>query len=456
MLHPPTSDPDRDNLGRSSASGEIHHRVEEVSSPNACSVSRFDFAQLVAILSAFSSGNLSKELSIGLALDIVLNQIAEEAQRATCATGSAIVLERDGDLICRASTGSSVPELGARLDTGGGLWGACIKTRQMQRCDDAQSEPRANVEASRMLDIRSVMMLPLLWNDVLAGVLEVFSSRASAFGEGDERTLEALAQQALDTLRQANEILSTRVADAPEVPPEECHLAGGEAHSIDDSPAVYASDVARPNGDRQRDVLTLALVLLVLACAALQGALIGLQLVRHRAVADYTHKAKPANRTAVAGTSATSAQTVEASAGPSVASLAVATPPADSLPIYRKEKEVFRRLPPALQEKEDAHAGKLERAAVSRDETGHRLLYLVEPDYPQEARRHRVQGPVVLDLNIGKDGAVQNVGFVSGPAVLAEAATSAVKQWRFKVTYLEGHQVEMHTRITLRFILPTR
>jgi TonB family protein len=443
-------------LGDSSPSSEIHHLPEEVSSSSACLVSRSDFAELVAMLSAFSGGNLSKELSVGLVLDIVLNQIAEEARRATCATGAAIVLERDGELVCRASTGASVPELGARLDTGGGLWGACVKTRQMQRCDDAQSDPRANVEASRMLDIRSVMMLPLLWNDVLTGVFEVFSSRASAFGERDERALEGLAQQALKTLQQANETLSTRVVDVPEAPAEERYLAEPETQSRDESAAVYASGVARPNGDGQRDVLTFALGVVVLACAALLGAVIGLQLVRHQAVAEYTHKAKSGNRTTVAGTSAKSVQTVAASAAPSVASLAVATPPAGSLLIYRNGKEVFRRFPAAPGEKEDAHAGKLERtSSVSRNETEPRLLYLVEPDYPQEARRQRIQGPVVLDLNIGKDGVVQNVGFVSGPAFLADAATSAVKQWRFKVNYLEGHPVEMHTRITLRFILPT-
>jgi TonB family protein len=443
MLHSPRWDADHAELGRSSASGEIHHLAEDVSSPSASPVSQSDFAQLVAILSAFSGGNLSKEMSVGLALDIVLNQIAGKAQQATCATGAAIVLERDGELVCRASTGASVPELGARLDTGGGLWGACVTTRQMQLCNDAQSDPRSNVEASRVLDIRSVMMLPLLWNDVLAGVFEVFSSRASAFGEGDERTLEALAQQVLKTLQQATATLSTRVADAPEVPSEES--------------SVYASEVARPNRDGQWNILTFALLVVVLAGAALQSTLIGLQLVRHHAAADHIHKAKSANSSALAGTSAMSVQTVAASATPSVASLTVATPPRGSLLIYQNGKEVFRRFPTGPGEKEDAHAGKLERASsVSGDETERRVLYLVKPDYPQEARRQRIQGPVVLDLNIGKDGAVQNVGFVSGPAVLADAATSAVKQWRFKVNYLEGAPVEMHSRITLRFILPTR
>ena len=456
MLHLPRLDPDRVDLGRSCASGEIHHLPEGLSSPGPSAVSRSNFAELVAILSAFSGGNLSKELSAGLALDIVLNQIAQEAQRATGASGAAIVLQRDGELVCRASTGASVPELGARLDTGGGLWGACVKTRQIQRCADAQSDSRADVEASRRLDIRSVMILPLLWNDDLAGVFEVFSSRASAFGERDERTLETLAQDALKILQQANETLSARAADAPQVSSEDRYFVEPEKHSKDDSVAVSASQMARPNGDAHRGVLTFALSVAVLAGAALIGALIGLPLRRHHATADYSDKAKPATTTPVAAASAASAQTVAASAAPSIARVAEVSPPAGSLVIYRNGIEVFRRFPAASGGKEDAHAGKLERAsAVSRDEAPHGLLHLVEPDYPQEARRQGIQGPVVLDLNIGKDGAVQDVNVVSGPAILADAATSAVKQWRFKVNYREGRQVEMHTRITLRFTLPT-
>ena len=69
---------------------------------------------------------------------------------------------------------------------------------------------------------------------------------------------------------------------------------------------------------------------------------------------------------------------------------------------------------------------------LSADAAESSLLHQVEPDCPQEARRQGIQGSVVLDVHIGKDGAVQDVGLVSGQAVLADAATSAVKQWRFK------------------------
>jgi periplasmic protein TonB len=60
----------------------------------------------------------------------------------------------------------------------------------------------------------------------------------------------------------------------------------------------------------------------------------------------------------------------------------------------------------------------------------------------------------VLEVRIGRDGAVQNVKLVSGQPSLANAATAAVKQWRFRPQMVQGQPVEMQTRITLNFRLP--
>lgn len=82
------------------------------------------------------------------------------------------------------------------------------------------------------------------------------------------------------------------------------------------------------------------------------------------------------------------------------------------------------------------------------------LLYRVEPDYPEEARQQQMQGTVVLDVHIGQDGSVQQVTRVSGLPPLAQAATRAVQQWRFKPRLVSGRPAEMQTRITLNFRLP--
>ena len=96
-------------------------------------------------------------------------------------------------------------------------------------------------------------------------------------------------------------------------------------------------------------------------------------------------------------------------------------------------------------------AGTLE---VSPEAAEGSLLHRVEPDYPEEARQQQIQGAVVLDVHIGQDGSVQEVTLLSGPALLAQAATRAVKQWRFKPRRVSGRPAEMQTRITLNFRLP--
>ena len=111
----------------------------------------WDLGELAAKFAEHGGGRVSPEISAELALQIVLNEIVEQACLATGASGAAIVLERGGEWVCRASTGRSAPQLGARLDTASGLSGACVKTRTVQRCDDTENDPGADIEACRIL-----------------------------------------------------------------------------------------------------------------------------------------------------------------------------------------------------------------------------------------------------------------------------------------------------------------
>src|SRR5579863_867398 len=162
-----------------------------------------DLAELAARFSVHGGGSLPADLSTELALDIVLNEIVEQACLATGATGAAVVMERDGEMVCRASSGPTAPELGARFDIASGLSGECMRTGVTQRCDDAQNDPRADATASQRLGLRSALVLPLAGRDGVIGLFEVFSPRANAFGERDERTLEALAVRVMKNLERA-------------------------------------------------------------------------------------------------------------------------------------------------------------------------------------------------------------------------------------------------------------
>jgi periplasmic protein TonB len=81
------------------------------------------------------------------------------------------------------------------------------------------------------------------------------------------------------------------------------------------------------------------------------------------------------------------------------------------------------------------------------------LIHDVTPQYPPEAGRARIEGTVVLMAVIGKDGSVKDVRVESGLAILAQAATDAVRQWRYKPYVLDGEPVEVDSRITIQFTL---
>jgi len=81
------------------------------------------------------------------------------------------------------------------------------------------------------------------------------------------------------------------------------------------------------------------------------------------------------------------------------------------------------------------------------------LVHEVKPQYPPLARQARVQGTVVLQAVIGKDGTVQNLQVLSGHPMLTRGAMDAVKQWRYEPCYLNGEPVEVDRQININFTL---
>lgn len=81
------------------------------------------------------------------------------------------------------------------------------------------------------------------------------------------------------------------------------------------------------------------------------------------------------------------------------------------------------------------------------------IVKKVAPVYPPTARQARIQGTVILRVQIGKSGNVENVQLVSGHYMLAPAAIEAVKQWEYKPYLLNGEPVDVETKVTLNFTL---
>lgn len=81
------------------------------------------------------------------------------------------------------------------------------------------------------------------------------------------------------------------------------------------------------------------------------------------------------------------------------------------------------------------------------------LVHEVRPVYPPLASQARVQGEVILQAIIGKDGSIQQLRAVSGRPVLIPAALDAVRQWRYRPYLLNGEPVEVETQIIVNFKL---
>ena len=79
------------------------------------------------------------------------------------------------------------------------------------------------------------------------------------------------------------------------------------------------------------------------------------------------------------------------------------------------------------------------------------LVNKVEPQYPSMAKIAHVQGDVVLQATISKNGQIENLRAVSGHPILIQAAMDAVKQWKYRPYALNGEPVEVDTTITVRF-----
>jgi putative methionine-R-sulfoxide reductase with GAF domain len=137
-------------------------------------------------------------------LEAALQLLAERAQYITGASGAAIALLDEDEMICRASAGPSAPELGAEVQMKSGLTGESVRTRKVLRCDDAETDTRVNRESCHALGIRSVMVVPLICEKEVIGVFELLADRPHAFEERDITALEHLAEMVLTGLEHAD------------------------------------------------------------------------------------------------------------------------------------------------------------------------------------------------------------------------------------------------------------
>ena len=150
------------------------------------------------IFLALSSENLGeldylRDQIAGLEVNSALAVIAEQSRVMARATGLAIALSDGTSYVCRASTGSA-PGIGVRLHLNAGLSGECIRTGQIVRCEDTESDPRVDPVVCQRMGLRSAVLVPLKRDDILVGVLEAFSDRPNAFASADVLMLRRVCE----------------------------------------------------------------------------------------------------------------------------------------------------------------------------------------------------------------------------------------------------------------------
>jgi TonB family protein len=447
-------------------------------------------AELATALSAHGGGALSADL----ALDLVLNEIVEHARLATGATAAAIALTRGDEIVCRATTGANAPDLGVRLDVDSGLSGACVKSKQWQRCDDSETDSRVDAEICRDLGVRSILVFPVVRAEKLLGVFEIFSPRPNAFTDREIQTLQALSRSIVNNVDRAADVV------APPVPvlPSSGLVASAAAEIIDPSrldpakvdpvqvdpveldpkqfdqaqpdatlPVAETATVSQP---LRRDYGTAILTLAVIAVALFLGWMMGYVrrprgpvATKAKAAVNATTQAVQANPPQDAASTANAAvpdqpTSSSAAAAPAASQQSgsqqsgASAVPLGSLVVYENGKVIYRT--PSQDSSHSARGTSSGPVNVPPRVADEYLMLRVEPDYPESAREQHIEGPVVLEALVGKDGTVEKLSTVSGDSQLATAATDAVRQWRFKPFLRNGSPEEFQTRITVDFRLP--
>ena len=480
---------------------------------------------LTSALAASGGGRSSGDL----ALDLVLNQIVEQACLATGASGAAIALTRSGTMVCRATTGRNAPDLGVRLDKAG-FSADCLRMGTLQRCDDAETDPRVDAAACRSLGVRSLLVIPLWYWGEFMGILEIFSPRPNAFGERDEQTLQALAYRIVRHAKQVNGEI-TGFPESSEEMPAFTTLPPPDEQSTNSPDGTQPMQIIElnspPSPERsadpdRRDFLTvfLAGIALVIAFAivALMVWRINWKAPVKRAAAPPSaeQSAAPASEMISlggAGNAFQPADAAQAGSAPSkvrddlrvtqaskkdsLDSSVRETANDGGLAIYdergklvygkpiRETKQPVAQKPlpspkraaprteltasnsaPATTPQTNPMLGTSTPPAatgfgaagkyvtITSDVADNLLIDRVEPDYPHAALRAHVQGSVTLDTFIGADGRVQQVTPVTGNPLLAEAATTAVRRWRYKPYTVKGRRLAVRTPVVIDFRLP--
>ncbi len=447
-----------------------------------------------------------------LAIDLAAERLGSQKQ----VSGAAIALQSESAMMCVASVGSA-PPVGTPLDLKSGLSADCIRTCKPIYCEDTSSDSRVDPAVCEMLQIRSVLIVPVFSSMRVIGLVEVFSPVPHNFTSEQRARVQEVAALVADTVRPQRQIvLDDDVDDEPRV---EEHSAPtlkivadnkqqtalqDSASQLDQIRALFvpvpepAKKAAEKNVETSGSILErlksrnamlgilAAIVLLVVGMLVWRGShrhTVAVQTAAEGAAATQTFADKPPAGSTPADTSqiakgapgtkdARASNKAEANAAGSLtptANAAASEPLVPAKSSGNNFREADSTPPPTDQlqpqttsialPKDVLSAGQanvtLQAPAVvpvkTSNRSGGKLIRKVTPIYPPNARAIGIAGSVRLLATVGKQGNVEKVKIISGPAMLTGAAEQAVRQWKYEPFLVNGTPTPNEVQVDVAF-----
>jgi len=417
----------------------------------------------------------------------ILHAVADAARVLIDADGVAIAVRTKALVVCRARSGDIAPDLGSPLSADSGISGECLRTATILLCNDAETDPRVDPDVCRVLGIRSIVAVPLRGPMGIAGILEAFSARASAFAGEQINALRELAQIAEAAYERECRFRDEAPARFRSATRRELLAAIGFKETAQPKQQNLSELLNEPSRERRYWLIVLSAIAVLLVAGVVwlswrdptpevaasdvgpQPAAITEDVSHPTPV--HTVVAKPEAGTArhlsprPENVLRNAAEVQPANADSDSIRTTITASERPSRPKPPSPSELAAVAPPAV-DLAASSASKLPNLAaasvpmpalavrISQGITQGVLIHKVAPVYPPQARMERIDGSVILDATIAENGIVKTVKIVSGPPQLAAAARDAVRQWRYSPPLLNGSPIEIQKQITVVFKLP--
>ncbi|HUN88878.1 MAG TPA: TonB family protein [Terriglobales bacterium] len=451
-----------------------------------------------------------------LKIDVALEFLAVRLIDATGASGAAIALGDASNMVCCASVGLA-PEVGVAIESGSGLTGECIRTRQTIYCEDTEKHPGVDREVCRELNLRCSLIVPVLREKEVAGVLELFSPKTGAFADDVRWLVERLAALTAEVAFGLTEPVSAG-DDAPEFAaapaaiaeqppaPQPLHERNTDLPldiRVNVEPSVLSEPEVESTSSLPENRSGIRYAIYVAAAVAALAIVILATFWR-----DFSPFLARANQIVPAATSNTQPAHTEApiTEAPTTVAPSPAIPAPSPAPGSTKPASTATPVKPAtLKPKapvEETAPDRVDIAAIELPRTngplaappvpasaapevtldmtssslpglripvntpempkfqkaavttGGKLLHEVKPRYPEMRLQQGFEGDVTLVAHIAKTGRVTHVRLIQGDAMLGAAAAEAIRQWRYEPFKRGNEAEERDTTILLQFRIP--